>query len=251
MPAYQRTLVEYEEYYDNIIIKELEEIELPSEDGIPMESNWHRLQMNFLIECIEYHWQDRNDYFVGGNMFIYYSLKQVRNREYRGPDVFVVKDTDGTKNRDSWIVWQEDGKYPDVIIELSSPSTINIDLKDKKKLYEQTFHTAEYFCYDPTKNKLMGWRLENGRYIEITPNEKGWLWCKELNLWLGKWNGEFLRLNSIWIRFYNPYLEMIPTFAEAEAKRAEAEAVKVKKAEEEIIRLKALLTKHGINEGQV
>ncbi len=34
-----------------------DDTELPYEDGIPLESNWHRHQMNLLIELIEYHWQ--------------------------------------------------------------------------------------------------------------------------------------------------------------------------------------------------
>jgi hypothetical protein len=49
-------------------------VELITDDGEPMESAWHRSQMNLLIEVIRYHWRDRTDYYVGGNMFIYYSL---------------------------------------------------------------------------------------------------------------------------------------------------------------------------------
>src|SRR5688572_6664925 len=45
---------------------------LPAEDGTPMESPWHRAGTNLLIESITYHWRDRDDYYVGGNMFIYY-----------------------------------------------------------------------------------------------------------------------------------------------------------------------------------
>ncbi len=32
----------------------------------------------------------REDGYVGGNMLVYYSLKQVHNQDFRGPDVFVV-----------------------------------------------------------------------------------------------------------------------------------------------------------------
>ena len=126
------------------MIRELEELYLPAEDGIPMETNWHRLAMNLLIESIHAHWRDRNDYFAGGNMFVYFSMDQVRRKHYRGPDVFVVLNVDGTRDRDSWIVWQEDGRYPDVIIELASPSTIRTDLGMKKTLYEQTFRRESY-----------------------------------------------------------------------------------------------------------
>jgi hypothetical protein len=48
------------------------------------------------IISLKHHWRDngthrsreRQDYFVGGNMFIYYSRRQVRNRDFRGPDFF-------------------------------------------------------------------------------------------------------------------------------------------------------------------
>src|SRR5689334_20628368 len=93
--------------------------DLPSEDGVPMETNWHRAAMILLIESLEYHWRDRRDFFVGGNMFIYFSTKQVFNKDFRGPDVFVVKNVAPNCDRRSWVVWNE-GKFPDVIVELTS-----------------------------------------------------------------------------------------------------------------------------------
>src|SRR3990172_1139492 len=108
--------------------EELSKLEIITEDGIPLESNWHRLQMNLLIDLVFFIWRDRDDYFVGGNMFIYYNLQQVKTLDYRGPDVFVVKNVDGMVKRDCWVVWEEKGRYPDVIVELSSPTTIKTDL---------------------------------------------------------------------------------------------------------------------------
>jgi len=218
------------------ILKELESLDLPSEDGIPLETNWHRIEMNLLIASVHWHWRDRRDYFAGGNMFIYFSLAQVRNKDYRGPDFFVVKDTDGDKNRDSWVVWNEDGQYPDVIVELASASTIGTDLGLKKHLYEHTFRTPEYFCYDPGEKRLYGWRMNKRVYVKILPNDRGWLWSEELGLWIGLWEGEFQRVNSVWLRFYNDDGQLILTRGEAESKRAEAES---KRAEAEARRAEA------------
>lgn len=210
---------------------ELPALELPTEDGIPLESNWHRQEMNLLIDCVHTHWRGRTDFFVGGNMFIYFSFDQVRNRDYRGPDFFVVKDVDGTRDRGAWIVWEEQGRYPNVIVELMSPSTREVDLNFKKRLYEQTFRTPEYFCYDPTTAHLVGWQLRAGKYVELEPNEHGWLWSEELGLWLGLWDGEFQGNTTTWLRFYTPEGELVPTAAEAEAQRAEAEAAARQEAE--------------------
>ncbi|MCP4350592.1 MAG: Uma2 family endonuclease [Desulfobacterales bacterium] len=108
------------------ILERLEGLDLPAEDGIPLETNWHRIEMNLLIDSVHYLWQDRSDYFAGGNMFIYFSLQQVRNKDYRGPDFFVVKGTDIARPRDSWILWEEGGQYPNVIVELASPFTMGL-----------------------------------------------------------------------------------------------------------------------------
>ncbi|MCS6772809.1 MAG: hypothetical protein NZ693_01710, partial [Thermoflexales bacterium] len=47
-------------------------LKLPEEDGVPLESPWHRLQINLLDECIHSLWSHRTNFFVGGNMFLYF-----------------------------------------------------------------------------------------------------------------------------------------------------------------------------------
>jgi Uma2 family endonuclease len=68
--------------------------DLPAEDGLPLESNWQRAQMNLLIELINIYWADRTDFYAGGNMFIYYSPNRLKTEDGRGPDFFVVKGVD-------------------------------------------------------------------------------------------------------------------------------------------------------------
>jgi Uma2 family endonuclease len=175
------------------------------DDGEPLESNRHRIAMNILIRSLQQAWADRNDYFTGGNMFIYYSSTQVRNRDFRGPDFFPVLNVDGNNSRQGWVVWEENGRYPDVIVELMSPSTAAIDKGIKKNLYEQTFHTSDYFVYDPfDPNSLQGWHLDdNQQYQSLNPNERSWLWCRRLGLWLGTWEGTIDRETAVWLRFYD------------------------------------------------
>ena len=59
------------------------------DDGEPLESNRHRIAMNALIRSMLVALPERNDYFAGGNMFVYYSSTQARNRDFRGPDFFL------------------------------------------------------------------------------------------------------------------------------------------------------------------
>jgi Uma2 family endonuclease len=206
-------------------------VQLIETDGEPLESDWHRLAMNLLIDVVAFFQRPRTDYFVGGNMFIYFNLEQARNRDFRGPDFFFVKGVPLHLPRLYWAVWMEQGKYPDLIIELSSPGTIQEDLTTKKDFYETVFHTHEYFCFDPDKGMLQGWRLVDHRFEPMTPNEYGWLWCKELGLWLGTWKGKYQDKENVYLRFYDVQGNLVPTSAEgalqeALAARNQAEAAK-------------------------
>jgi Uma2 family endonuclease len=202
--------------------------ELPKEDGIPLESNRHRLLMNLLIEILSYHLRDRRDYFVSGNMFLYYSALQQKKNDFRGPDVFVVLDTEH-KQRDSWVAWEEDGKYPNVIIELTSESTAAIDRGDKKRLYEKVLRIPEYFIYDPATHALEGYELQNWAYVPIQPTAAGRLPSRQLGLELGLWEGPFQEFTDTWLRFYQPDGTLVPIYGEAkEMERQKAEAERQK-----------------------
>ncbi|BAY95447.1 MULTISPECIES: Uma2 family endonuclease [unclassified Tolypothrix] len=196
------------------------------DDGEPLESNRHRIGMNVLIRSLQQAWSDRNDYFAGGNMFVYYSRIQARNRDFKGPDFFVVLNVEEIGSRQGWVVWDENGRYPDVIVELMSPSTKNVDLGEKKHLYEGVFRTRDYFVFDPfDPNSLQGWRLDaNFRYQPLVANEQGWLWCETLGFWLGTWEGTIDRETAPWLRFYDRQSNLVFLPEEAAFQRAEAES---------------------------
>ncbi len=196
------------------------------DDGEPLESNRHRIAMDVLIRSLQQAWSDRNDYFVGGNMFVYYSRTQARNRDFRGPDFFVVLNVEGTRSRQGWVVWDEEGRYPDVIVELMSPSTRNVDMGEKKNLYERIFKTRDYFVFDPfDPNSLQGWRLDmNFRYQPLVANEQGWLWCETLGFWLGTSEETINRETASWLRFYNQEKNLVFLPEEAERQRADVES---------------------------
>jgi Uma2 family endonuclease len=218
--------------------------DLLDEDGEPLETDWHRLAMNLLIDVTACHLQDRQDYFVGGNMFIYYREKRTQKRRFRGPDFFLVWGVAPRPARRFWAVWNEGGHFPDVIIELASPTTIKIDQTIKKKVYEKTFRTHEYFIYDPDKQKLHGWRLTEGRYQPIAADANGRLSCEELGLSLGTWHGRFLDRDELYLRFFDQEGRVAPTYAEAANKVAEEATQRAEKAEAELARLR---TEHGGN----
>jgi Uma2 family endonuclease len=219
--------------------------ELLYDDGEPMETFWHRCAMNLLVEVVYWLYHDRTDFYVGGNMFLYYSARQARTLEYRGPDFFFVRGVNREPMRKFWAVWNEGGKYPDLIIELMSPTTAHVDLTVKKVLYESTFHTNNYFCYDPDGQRLLGWHLVQGKYEPITKTKNGRLWCEELGLWLGPWKGSYLGYEDVWLRFFYDDERLALTATEAARERVEAERKRTEAAEAEVVRLKALLLEKG------
>jgi Uma2 family endonuclease len=208
------------------------EEDLPYDDGEPMESGWHRAAMNLLIECIEYHLQERKDFYVGGNQFIYFSKEEVFNRDFRGPDFYFIKDVEHDRLRLSWVAWQENDRLPNVIVELTSPSTEHIDRVAKKVVYAEKMHVPDYFIYDPyAADPLEGWRLSSAGYGAALPvDAKGQIWSQELNLYIGTWVGTFQGHFARWPRFFDAEGNVIPTFGEAGMARA---ALADRKAQEE------------------
>jgi hypothetical protein len=114
----------------------------------------------------------------------YYSHEQLRVRKFLGPDFFLVRGVD-SRPRTSWAVWNEDGRYPDLIIELLSDSTAEVDRTEKKRLYETIFRTLEYFWFSPITEEFAGFRRVNRWYEAIPADKRGLRWSQELGLYLG------------------------------------------------------------------
>jgi Uma2 family endonuclease len=177
-------------------------------DEPEMESSLHYAQLALLVACLEYLWRDQTDFFIGANLTIYFSRQQLRNRDFRGPDFFLVKRTE-PRSRNAWVVWEEDGRYPDLIIELLSTSTADIDRTLKKDLYQNRFRTPEYFWFSPETLEFEGFRLVGHEYEAIVLNEHNWRWSEELGLYLG--------IEANQLRYFTAQGEIVPTFAEAVA----------------------------------
>ncbi len=186
-----------------IVEDELKKIIFPKSDLLsdesPMETELHLRQLMLLIQSLELLWKDRQDFYAFGNLTIYYSPNQRKSEYFRGPDFFVVLGV-ARKPRKSWVVWEEDGKYPHVIIDILSDSTAETDRGLKKEIYQETFRTPNYFWFDPTSLEFKGFQLMAGKYEEIAANEQGWLWSQQLELFLGVHDSQLrflpLKVNS-------------------------------------------------------
>jgi Uma2 family endonuclease len=208
-----------------------DEITLPTNlysDEPPLETDFHREQIDLLIRLLKYWWKDRSDFYISGNLTVYYNAQQLKTRDFRGPDIFVVLSTE-KRDRRSWTIWEEGGKYPNVVIELLSNSTATVDKSEKKDLYQDVWRVPDYFWFHPEMMEFAGFHLVNGRYEPIVPTEDGKLWSEQLGLYLG--------IHERQLRWFTEQGRLIPLPEEQERQRAE--------------QLEALLRAQGIDPNQL
>ena len=216
-------------------------IEYPTSDGKPMaETDLHRDLMVDSIGTLKGFYVDRPSVYVSGNLLLYY--EEGNKRKHIAPDVFVVRGV-GMRRRDYYLLWEE-GKAPEVIIELTSKTTRREDLGKKWRLYRDTLKVKEYFLFDPweeyLKPSMQGFRLRGGDYQPIR-------WVE--NRLPSQILGLHLERNGAILRFYDPAIDrwLLPPSerADEETRRAdvaekwaEAERKRAERAEEEADRLR-------------
>ena len=145
--------------------------------------------------------------------------------ERRVPDLLIAFGVDPVayRRRNGYVI-SEQGKPPDFVLEVASPSTADTDVGAKRNDYEG-FLIQEYWRFDETGEhhgtRLAGDRLVGGRYepIEIEELSGGALqgYSAVLNLHLRWENGK--------LGWYEPATgEHIPTYESERAARLQAEA---------------------------
>ncbi len=241
----------------------------PDTDGKPMaESDFQRNPLIYCVEALKERFRADPDIYVSGNLLIYYE----KGNPFKSvaPDVFVIFGVSG-HDRSSYKIWEE-GKSPDVVIEIISESTWKKD-QDNISLY-QKLGVREYFLFDPLDRHLdpvlQGYRLDRiGRYqrVHVRKLAGGILRADSLGLDLE------LRVESGRLRLYDSELreylldyseerqtrlweraraenekrraENEKRRAESEKRLAENEKRRAEKAEEEIRQLRARLKALG------
>ncbi|MFN4257707.1 MAG: Uma2 family endonuclease [Gemmataceae bacterium] len=182
-------------------------ITYPTSDSKPMaETDLHRKLMLDLITTLERYYADDPMVYVSGNLLIFY--EEGNPRRHLSPDVFVVKGVP-KRERLNYLVWEE-GKGPDVVIELTSSSTRRVDTHHKHQLYRDVLRVPEYFLFDPygdyLRPALIGYRLRGGDYVPIKEAQRR-LPSKVLGL--------HLEQRGLHLRLYDPKTQqLLPTMLE-------------------------------------
>jgi len=129
-------------------LRQDDDIDYPCSDGEPLgETDLHRKITVDIITTLESYFAHHDQVYVSGDILLYY---QKGSRKHVSPDVLV---TVGLPKglRDTYLLWKE-GKVPDFVIEITSKTRKNDDIR-KKGMYAQ-LGIKEYLMFDPTSDYL-------------------------------------------------------------------------------------------------
>ena len=129
-------------------------IEYPERSWIA-QSVWHGDAVAQAKLALRNHFSDREDVLVAMELAVYY--RRGDSETFLKPDVQVAFGVGRAGNRSSYQVWAE-GKAPDFVLEVASPSTAGRDARPKAREYWR-IGVREYWRLDP-QGSLMRWPLE-------------------------------------------------------------------------------------------
>jgi Uma2 family endonuclease len=213
---------------------EVDLTDYPSSDGRPMaETDLHRDIMFEVIETLKGYYESDPNVYVSGNLLVYY--ERGNPRRCLAPDCFVLRGVP-KRRRKLYKIWDE-GKAPEVVIEVTSNTTRNEDADDKFAIYRDVWKVREYFLFDPLGDylepPLQGYRLADSGYQSIEPTF-GRLYSEVLDLNLEGFGPHLRLLNATTNEVLLP-----PGYREARAARAERERLEAERLREQLRREQA------------
>ncbi len=147
------------------------------------------------------------------------------------------------RERLSWVVWEE-GKGPDLVIELLSETTAEQDKNEKKQIYQDQLRVPEYFWYDPfNPEDWAEFTLRDGVYRPLERDTRSWYISQQLGLALVTWFGSYRGIEAVWLRWATIEGKFLPTDHEF----VREEQQKATQAEQKAAKLAARLQEMGIN----
>ena len=146
-------------------------IDYPSSDGKPLAENDAQLHaIHYAFGVLRLYFSHRPDVYVSADLLMYY--EEGNTRVSVAPDTFVVFGVED-RVRMNYKVWEE-GKGPDFVLEVASPSTWREDVETKPEVYAR-LGVREYFLFDPWGDyfspRLQGYRLVDGVYERMSAVE--------------------------------------------------------------------------------
>jgi Uma2 family endonuclease len=182
--------------------------ELPSSDETPVDNQLQNDIPNLLLSLLAFIWADRDDWYFGVDMAIYYNPDEPAIV----PDGFLavgVKHDTGERGRLSYVLWEEDNIMPILSLEVISEK-YNSEYEDKLLDY-QSLGILYYAIYNPlsgrrgrfkNRQRLEVYKLISGKY-ELLQGENNRVWLPEIGLALGYEKGEHINWYREWLYWYD------------------------------------------------
>ncbi|MDA0673896.1 MAG: Uma2 family endonuclease [Cyanobacteria bacterium] len=210
--------------------------ELPDSDDTPVDNELQNLIPNLLEAILAMAWPDRQDWFFGVDMGIYFdpAVPAVV------PDGFLslgVERFVGERGRLSYVLWEEDNITPTLALEVVS-KTYGGEYERKKKLYAAL--AIDYYAVylpdgNPRRNRqpLEIYQLVAGEYQQLGGNP---VWLPKIGLGLGRDRGTYLGRQREWLYWYDQTGQRLST-PEEMAAQAQAQVQQERsRAEQEKLR---------------
>ncbi len=202
----------------------------PESDGEPMAET-----LDNAVQMVDLQWTlqtlfDRQGRAgtttVGGNQFVYYN--RYNGRDNISPDVYVAFDRP-PPGPNKWQTWVE-GKFPDIVFEITSPSTRGNDVgnaPDGKRARYAQLGAGEYYVYDPEQemdSPFLGYALRGGRMEPLPALAEGGIYSQLLRAELRPVAMEpsERRPGGTWLRIIDPATGQPVPLAEEEHRDLQA-----------------------------
>ena len=182
--------------------------ELPCSDETPVDNQLQNDIPNLLLSLLAYLWAERDDWYFGVDMGVYYNPDQPAIV----PDGFLavgVKHDTGERGRLSYVLWEEAYIMPILSLEVISEK-YNGEYEEKFSDY-QSLGILYYAIYNPfsgrrgrfkNRQRLEVYKLVAGKY-ELLPQENNRVWLPEIGLALGYEYGEHIAWVREWLYWYD------------------------------------------------
>jgi Uma2 family endonuclease len=181
--------------------------ELPCSDETPVDNQLQNDIPNLLLSLLALIWAERDDWYFGVDMGIYYNPDE----DAIVPDGFLavgVQRAIGEKGRLSYVLWAEK-VLPILALEVIS-ERYNSEYEDKLADY-QALGIRYYAIYNPFsgrrgrfkhRQRLEVYQLVSDRY-ELLPSEDCRVWLPEIGLALGYETGVHIGWQREWLYWYD------------------------------------------------
>lgn len=193
-----------------------EEILHPEEGYIMPERTYHELICDDLGDMLKVRYEEQTDMAIFHDLIFEWDQSGIGPY---APDIAIVPNV---RNRDAdrgRFLVTEEGTRPLLIIEVVSPSTRENDRVKKVKHYARV-GVQEYIYIDHWTRKgqeiweIVGYRLDEGQYVPMLPDEDGALYCRAVGLRIGVENGK------VWVEDAETGEDLLTNLAAQRALRA-------------------------------